>query len=207
MDEIVSLVPNNSARGWTLAVEDPVAGIRLLQRLRATGHGGARLFAGLARYTAKASWGGAHCGQPARRRQGDGRHSRGRPSHRSRAGHVGGATGVRDNEVVRADAVRAQLGRTDLRRARNGERRGAPSRRVRGTAAARPTVEGRYVLATYIEQQFARQGVRVRWIEDWHMPTSWRAKCTARRTSSRTPAQRRRGGARADDYDSSTIGV
>ena len=49
VDEFVSFVPNDSKRGWTIAVEDPHAGLSLLKRLKAEGHGRARVFPGFAR--------------------------------------------------------------------------------------------------------------------------------------------------------------
>ncbi len=170
VDEIVSFVPNNSRRGWTIAVEDPLAGIRLLKRLRATGHGSARLFAGLARYS---STGIVRAARTVDSLLAD---SQEMAATRAAARHIDRvlatlerATGVRDIQVIRAptlyeksggfltSAVRATVNGVALRR---GE-----------FAAPRPhgpIVDGRDVFEADIERQFLQQGVRVRSIEDWY---------------------------------------
>ncbi len=170
VDEIVSFVPNNLRRGWTIAVEDPLAGIRLLQRLRATGHGDARLFAGLARYSSKAVVRAARSVNSLL----DDAHEM--DATRAAALHIDRvlttlerATGVRDNEVIRAPTLYERTA-GGLTSALPATVNGVPLRRGEFAAPSPhgPIVDGRDVFETYIEQQFAQHGVRVRWIEDWY---------------------------------------
>lgn len=44
VDEFVQFLPDDSARGWTIGVSDPVGGLDLLRAARADGHGSSRLF-------------------------------------------------------------------------------------------------------------------------------------------------------------------
>ncbi len=171
VDEIVSFVSNNSRRGWTIAVEDPRSGIQLLQRLRATGHGGARVFAGLARY------GPTDIGPAARTVDSLLADSNEMEATRAAARHIDRAlatleraTGVRDNQVIRVptfyERTSSGLLVSDVPATVNG----VPLRRGE-FAAPRPhgpIVGGRDAFETEIERQFRAHGVRVRWIEDWY---------------------------------------
>jgi protein-arginine deiminase len=170
VDEIVSFVPNNSRRGWTIAVEDPRAGIRLLQRLRAAGAGAARMFAGLARY------GKTDVVRAARTVDSLLADSHEMEATREAARHIDRtlvtlerATGVRDNDVIRVPTLyeREPGGLvSDVPATVNG----VPLRPGE-FAAPRPhgpIVGGRDAFEAEIEQQFAEHGVRVRWIEDWY---------------------------------------
>jgi protein-arginine deiminase len=171
VDEIVTFVPNNSRRGWTIAVEDPRAGMRLLQRLRAAGHGGARVFAGLARY------GPDDIVRASRSVDSLLADSHEMEATRAAARHIDRAlatlertTGVRDREVIRAPTFYERQSNGLLVSDVPATVNGVPLRRGE-FAAPRPhgpIVGRRDALATEIQRQFAAHGVRVRWIEDWY---------------------------------------
>jgi protein-arginine deiminase len=170
VDEIISFVPTKSRRGWTIAVEDPRAGIRLLQRLRATGAGGAPMFAGLARP------GGKGIVRAARTVDSLLADSQAMEATRAAARHIDRAlaaveraTGVRDPEVIRVPTLyEHESGK--LVSAVPATVNGVPLRPDEFAAPKPhgPIVDGRDAFEAEIERQFAKQGVRMRWIEDWY---------------------------------------
>lgn len=44
VDEFVQFLPADSERGWVMVVDDPLAGVKMLQQIKASGHGSQRLF-------------------------------------------------------------------------------------------------------------------------------------------------------------------
>ncbi|EUC35649.1 hypothetical protein COCCADRAFT_24461 [Bipolaris zeicola 26-R-13] len=44
VDEFVQFLPADSERGWVMVVDDPLAGVKMLQQIKASGHGSRRLF-------------------------------------------------------------------------------------------------------------------------------------------------------------------
>jgi protein-arginine deiminase len=170
IDEIMSFVPIKSRRGWTIAVEDPRAGIRLLQRLRAAGDGGARMFAGLARYGPAGIVRAARTVDSLLADPQEMEATRAAARHIDRAlATVERATGVRDSEVIRVPT---------LYEPESGALVSSLPATVNGVplrpgefAAPRPhgpIVGGHDAFEAEIERQFAKHGVRLRWIEDWY---------------------------------------
>jgi protein-arginine deiminase len=170
VDEIMSFVPTRSRRGWTIAVEDPRAGVRLLQRLRAAGAGGARAFAGLTRYGRTNIMRAARSVDSLLADPREMEATRAAARHIDRAlATVERATGVRDNQVIRVPTLyEPESGR--LVSALPATVNGVPLRPDEFAAPTPhgPVVGGHDAFEAEIERQFAKHGVRVRWIEDWY---------------------------------------
>ena len=168
VDEFLSFVPNDSQRGWTIAVEDPKAGLALLRRLQAEGHGAAKVFPGLVRdpnLTPATRTIDSLLSDP---KILEATHAA--AGHIARAlAKVQRATGIPDKQIIRVPTFYARestgLG-SDIPATVNG----VPLRP--GVFAAPrphgPVIDGRDAFETEIEKRFAAHGVRVHWIEDWY---------------------------------------
>jgi protein-arginine deiminase len=173
VDEFVSFVPNDSKRGWTLAVEDPQAGLSLLKRLKADGHGRARVFPGLVR-----PQGVPPKPVPATRTVDrllsdkdirESSHAAARHINRALA-KIQRATGVKDGQVIRVPTFYESDGDGGLGSAIPATVNGVPLRP--GVFAAPrphgPIINGRDPFQTEIEHRFAEHGVHLQWVEDWY---------------------------------------
>jgi protein-arginine deiminase (PAD) len=174
VDEFVSFVPNDSKRGWTIAVEDPHAGLLLLKRLQAEGHGRARVFGGLARVGP----GNPPKPVPATRTVDslladkhirDATHAAARHIDSDLA-KIQRATGVKDGQVIRVPDFYENDSGAGLDSAIPGTVNGVPLRP--GVFAAPrphgPVINGHDAFQTEIEHRFAEHGVHVSWVEDWY---------------------------------------
>jgi protein-arginine deiminase len=173
VDEFISFVPTNSPRGWTIAVEDPHAGIAFLKRLRAEGHGNEKVFRGLVRF-------------------GDNKHPFVRAARtvdsvltdpkaleatRAAAHHIHSAlakvqraTGIPNKQIIRVPTFYARESDGFLGSEIPATVNGVPLKpgvfvapRPHG-----PIIGGGDAFEKEIEKRFAEHGVRVRWVEDWY---------------------------------------
>jgi protein-arginine deiminase len=174
VDEFVSFVPNDSKRGWTIAVEDPQAGLRLLRRLRAEGHGRARVFPGLARVEPSDPPRPVPATRTVDRLLAD---KDIRESSHAAAHHINSdlakiqrATGVKDSQIIRVPTVYESDGGAGLGSAFPATVNGVPLRP--GVFAAPrphgPVINGRDPFQAEMERRFAAHDVQVRWVEDWY---------------------------------------
>jgi protein-arginine deiminase len=172
VDEFLSFVPNHSHRGWTIAVEDPNAGIALLKRLQKEGNGGAKVFPGLFRIHGTDA---VHAARTVDDLLAD---SKVLDATHAAARHISGglakvqrATGIPDSQIIRVPTFYE-------RDPEDGFLGSAIPATVNGVplkpgvfAAPRPhgpIIDGHDPFQAEIEKRFAKHGVRVRWVEDWY---------------------------------------
>jgi protein-arginine deiminase len=176
VDEFLGVVPATTPRGWALAVADPTGARRLLERLRAEGHGRAALFA--------EKRGGSHddgSNPPARRTVDALLRDRRLTAANARASReiakglrtVRRATGLTEADIVRVpsiyEAVRAKGRGSVLSPLLPGIVNGQP---LAGGVVASPkpqgpVIDGRDAFEVAAEAAYGRVGVHNVWIEDW----------------------------------------
>jgi protein-arginine deiminase len=173
VDEFVSFVPNDSPRGWTIAVEDPRAGLQLLQRLHDSGAGAARVFDGLARVSESGDdfSRATHTVDELLADPDTADASLDAAQHIDAAlAKIEQATGIPDDQVIRAPTFYERQESGLLVSAVPATVNGVPLKpgEFAAPSAHGPIVDGRDAFEADIEQRFAAHGVQVRWVEDWY---------------------------------------